>query len=160
MTRTYDAWKIDTIIKEETAKMREQYRKTMVATNLEQSKKLVELGIDESTADMCWSNSSVRGVNYTDPFELVPKTKEHIESVFNETFHDWNKYWELIPAWSLSALFELMPKVNGHYPDLCRGKETGFYYMWIEDVFDTQTFPNPIDAAFEMIVWLKENKYI
>ena len=34
MTRTYDAWKIDTIIKEETAKMCEQYRKNYDSNNI------------------------------------------------------------------------------------------------------------------------------
>lgn len=108
-----------------------------ICTSIEQSKKLIELGVDRNTADMNYWQLS----NY---YDLVPKDSHH-SGLSN------------IPAWSLSALLDLMPNVNGHYPELCRGKHTGQYYMWIEDTFDTQTFNNPIDAAFEMICWLKEN---
>ena len=113
-----------------------------ICTSLEQSKKLIELGVDVNTADMFWLTTD--------------KPRLHV------LVEDLEKYsrWDCMPAWSLSALLDLMPNVNGHYPELCRGKQTGQYYMWIEDTFDTQTFNYPIDAAFEMICWLKENKKI
>jgi hypothetical protein len=118
-----------------------------ICTSIEQSKKLIELGIDITTVDMYYLyDYNIK--EYDDDTQIIPQSElEQHFSLFPED----------IPAWSLSALLDLMPKVNGHYPELCRGKQTGQYYMWIEDTFDTQTFNNPIDAAFEMIVWLKEN---
>ena len=124
--------------------------KIMTATTLEQSRKLIELGISSDTADMHYAFSAIGGPAFQDMIDA--------SAILLPSSHNTKYPYE--PAWSLSALLELMPKVNGHYPDLCRGKETGFYYMWIEDVFDTQTFPNPIDAAFEMVCWLKENSKI
>lgn len=127
-----------------------------ICTTVEQSKKLIELGIDVDTSDMVYlksyfeeegeynllTGSYHEGYMEKDDGSLIPIFDEHI------------------PAWSLSALLDLMPNVKGHYPELCRGKLTGQYYMWIENTFDTQMFDNPIDAAIEMIVWLKENNKI
>ena len=58
-----------------------------IATTIEQSKHLLELGLDHKTADCNW----------------------------NTTFGDWflcigkNKLPHAVPAWSLSALLEVMP---------------------------------------------------
>lgn len=65
----------------------------MIATTPEKSRHLLELGLDPKTADCNW----------------------------NTTFGDWslcigkNKLPHAVPAWSLSALLEVMPK-----PDLYR----------------------------------------
>ncbi len=115
-----------------------------ICTTIEQSQKLIELGIDVNTADMCYR---IVAYNPDDIHVYQPYC-------FAGTLESD------IPAWSLSALLDLMPNVKGHYPELCRGKQTGQYYMWIENTFDTQMFDNPIDAAIEMIVWLKENNKI
>jgi hypothetical protein len=112
-----------------------------ICTSIEQSQKLLELGIDITTADMYYSyDYNIK--EYDDDTQIIPQS---------ELGQHFSLFPEDIPAWSLSALLDLMPNVNGHYPELCRGKQTGQYYMWIEDTFDTQTFNNPIDAAFEMI---------
>jgi len=108
-----------------------------ICTSIEQSKKLIELGIDRKTSDMYyWCGEDLRIGGYKAQDEEYD-----------------------VSAWSLSALLDLMP-VYGYYPELCRGRETHLYYMWIEDTFDTQTFDNPIDAAFEMVCWILENKKI
>ena len=99
---------------------------SMICTSIEQSQKLVELGIGINTADMCWQNNE-----------------------FPIGFNDD----DAVPAWSLSALLELMPITcilsitNGHYRISSNERNTLFHN-------------NPLDAAFEMIVWLKENKKI
>ena len=141
----------------------------MIATSLSQSRKLAELGIPSNTADMCWSNQSVKGVNYTDKFALVPKTREHIESVFNETFHDWNKYWELIPAWSLSAMLQYLREID-FFPEIQADEvyvTMSIYYY--DDEEGTVIHPmhelevkkdSFVDAVFELICRLKENKCI
>ena len=61
-----------------------------------------------------------------------------------------------IPAWSLSALMEFMNR-NGYSISLnCNGA------LWTVKFDDSKTYHYitcyySIDAAFEMVVWLKEN---
>lgn len=61
----------------------------MITTTLEQSEKLVKLGIDTSTADMCWCNNSVKGVNYTDEYAIYTHTVKELKSIFDETLNGW-----------------------------------------------------------------------
>ena len=121
---------------------------TKICTSLDQSKKLIELGIDVSTADMYWWNNT--------------EEKRYEPSVIDYGFSDMD-----ISAWSLNALLELMPKNESLTIDLCLGGSNGMEHTfdWFctcdenEDPYDYKTFhsDNPIDAAFEMICWLKEN---
>ena len=110
-----------------------------ICTDIEQSKKLIELGIDVDTADMChryrWSNNSFMHL------PCAEKAREPRGSITGD-----------IPAWSLSALLELMPTFtlngygNGQFN--CRDERADNYSL-----VDTC----PLDAAFEMVAWLKEN---
>ena len=102
-----------------------------ICTSIEQSKKLIELGLDVNTADMYY-------------------TSEHsTPSIMTGAKSDYSSY---VPAWSLSALLELMPNFtlngfgNGQFN--CRDERADTYAL-----VDTC----PLDAAFEMICWLKEN---
>lgn len=106
-----------------------------ICTSLEQSNKLIELGIDVSTADMYWWYSGRR---------------YYVESMDDD---DFNKESD-IPAWSLSALLELIPPGNILLRDALSGK-----YKCINTV-DSNLYDNPVDAAFEMVCWLKENEKI
>ena len=127
----------------------------MIATSIEQSKKLVKLGIDTSTADMCY-----REVAYN-------PDDNHVWQLY--AFYYVIDYGD-IPAWSLSALLELMPYevVLDEDESLILGihKEDSQYYFDYNNTYsgeihiDTLMCDDPIDAAVEMIVWLKENKYI
>ena len=70
----------------------------MIATTIEQSKHLLELGLDPKTADMAYICGAPESLNVVDDYYL-------------KDIHDEYD----IPAWSLSALLEVMPK-----PDLYR----------------------------------------
>jgi len=123
-----------------------------ICTSLEQSKKLIKLGIDISTADMFW-HRKLDGTHSLRVDDIMLKLDT--------------------PAWSLSALLELMPPYLFEfergidlniYPNLV-GKAWHCSYMpnavenMKNDKFKQITNgDNPIDAAFEMIVWLKKNK--
>lgn len=103
-----------------------------ICTSIEQSQKLIELGIDTNTADMCWLYAN----------------GEYFYEVKNGVLDD-----EDISAWSLTALLGLMSKSMISTPNpfsdnyCCRNVE-----------FDMEFYAdNPVDAAFEMVVWLKEN---
>lgn len=61
-----------------------------IVTTTEQSDKLLSLGIDPKTADMSYNYGRIMVVSY---FEWSKEMRK-----------------EVIPAWSLGALFELMPQ--------------------------------------------------
>ena len=101
---------------------------TKICTTIEQSKKLIELGIDVNTADMWY-------LPIKDSHKLVttPSLTRGI-----------------IPAWSLSALLELIPNYVINKSD---GKINLYYGLKV-------SHDNLVDAAFVMICCLKENRKI
>ena len=91
---------------------------TKICTDLSQSKKLLELGIDAETADMWW-NIGIGG--YSNP-SCVPVSDVDI------------------PAWSLTALLQLMPKDKEITWVLSYG---GWYGMgYVEEFFMTYETEN------------------
>lgn len=121
-----------------------------ICTDLEQSRKLVELGLDPTTADMYFEPS----VGFrTEPSEIkVGDIK--------------NAHPRSVPAWSLSALLELMPKIRVAAPIIVKALLEEKYYCHYQgigtfkEVYTTTFHEEPTDAAFEMVVWLLENGYI
>lgn len=117
-----------------------------ICTDLEQSRKLVELGIEPNTADMYFEPS----VGFrTEPSEIkVGDIK--------------NAHPRSVPAWSLSALLQLMPITC----DVIKDFHNRYYCSnkFDDNDFDTwhltTSCENPIDAAVEMVVWLLKNGYI
>ena len=106
----------------------------MIATSIEQSKQLVRLGLDQKTADMTWSASGNMLMVHT---SSKRGTKE-------------------FPAWSLSALLEVMPK-----PDLYR--ETAD--LWVCVAFFKEGSihgfgETAIDAACDNITKMFERGYL
>lgn len=135
-----------------------------ICTSIEQSKKLIELGIDINTADMHYSTWTILNEG---EYILSPNQGETIE----ELQEDYGN--QVIPAWSLSALLELIPPYLGEFKDgidfgfskAINGKWYSAYYIKLDDnglaSFNmTVTGDTAIDAVFEMIVWLKENNKI
>lgn len=128
---------------------------TKICTSLEQSRKLIELGIDVNTADMFWDTA--------EPLERIVPTVGPISDYYD--MEDW-----AIPAWSLSALLGLMPKLyefendpddGGCQPNLCKGWDNNqWHIVYRSSIYYTEWYDDPIDAAFEMICWLKENEKI
>ena len=109
-----------------------------ICTDIEQSKKLLELGIDVKTADMFWDT-------------LFAKKPE--AQVNNDHFIDEYDDEHRVPAWSLSALLDIL-------------SEQSFIIKTIKNEFNIDIpirhckiwFSSLLDAAFEMVVWLLENK--
>lgn len=108
---------------------------TPIATSIEQSKKLIELGIDINTADMYWWHTSLR--YYLEAMD---------DGDFNEVAGD-------IHAWSLSALMELIPNWTMDKTD--KVNLTCNPYDHCESCYE-----DPVDSAFKMVCWLLENKKI
>ena len=131
-----------------------------ICTSIEQSKKLLELGVDVNTADMyyeevCNSSKAIIG-NYILHNQCM-EDKDY-KKLSNPV---------LSPAWSISALLGLMPKLyefendpddGGCQPNLCKGWDNNqWHIVYRSSIYITEWYDEPIDAAFEMIVWLKEN---
>lgn len=120
-----------------------------ICTTVEQSKKLIELGIDVNTADMHYSTWTILNEGYI----LSPNQGQTIE----ELQEDYGN--QIIPAWSLSALLELMPLINHDTVNVFK-EEDGTYtalYRYTKGSPVIIKKESAIDAAFEMVVWLKEN---
>jgi len=114
---------------------------TKICTSIEQSKKLIELGIDVNTADMFYCNGHISVLQSSDFIT--------VNSRMREIYPEAENY---IPAWSLSALLDILT-------------EQDFIIKTIGNKFNIDIpirhwkiwFSSLLDAAFEMIVWLKEN---
>ena len=114
---------------------------TKICTSIEQSEKLLSLGLEPGTADMFY---------VTEIGTLVAESPYDVEGC--------EPCVPFVPAWSLTALLELMPLYNGTTPRLswCKGLYTCFYYQG-------KMISNPnsmVDAAFEMVCWLIEQEHI
>lgn len=102
-----------------------------ICTSLEQSKKLIELGIDRKSSDMYyWCGEDIRIGGYMAQDEELD-----------------------IPCWSLTALLDVYPMVVGRDMDM--------YCCWQNSKnLHSRHYDNPIDACYEMILKLKENNLI
>jgi len=126
-----------------------------LATTIEQSKRMLELGLDPDSADMWWSNRFV----YWQPTPMIGISEEQ-HQLYTFKWCD-----EDVPAWSLSALLDVMP--NNDYWEICLWQYKD--QRW-QCVFDDVEFSNgetksfvadtPIDAAYEMVCWLLEQGLI
>ena len=121
-------------------------------TSIEQSKKLLELGLNSETADMLWEQHF-----FEIPYVTVKPYTTKGRSIISH----------ILPCWSLGALMELMPKIKededdgGCYPTLCKGYNTDKWHcVYRSSIYITNWCDTSIDAAFEMVVRLLENGYI
>ena len=138
-----------------------------ICTSIEQSKKLIELGIDINTADMFWDTA--------EPLERIVPTVGPISDY--DDMEDW-----AVPAWSLSALMNLLPS---EFTEVGKYSTTTYVikirkykftdevnlhqiaygsYKWYEDggytwsdMINTGEKEDFLDACYEMVCWLKEN---
>ena len=120
-----------------------------ICTSQEQSKKLVELGIDIHTADIIYNILDESYIRHNTPIDKFHK-----------------------PAWSLTALMKLIPfqiiTKNERYGFRqwkgynTQGETYCFEYISSTNqrLYETYHWNNPLDAAFEMVCWLKKEEYI
>lgn len=131
-----------------------------ICTDINQSEKLIELGIDVNTADMFYADLIVNNKH-----EYVMHPLESYGFKTFKTFKDANESQtsKFIPAWSLSALLGLMPteyKKDEYY--VVAESHSDYYIVsyrncWDGCVHSEYSEESLLDVAFEMIVWLKEN---
>lgn len=125
-----------------------------ICTSIEQSKKLLELGLNPDTADMYWWSSGKR---------------YYIEAMDDDDFNEEGD----IPAWSLSALFDFLKNnINNHstyemvyLPSTFDGRGKHLYNTFRFSIDDTDFqkdvyTEDALDAVFEMVKLLFEEKKI
>ena len=131
-----------------------------ICTDIPQSKKLIELGIDVNTADMYYMYR-----HWEIDEETIGNQSDASIGLDLDFYYgtDNGKTYHYIPAWSLSALLDILPNKQG------RGTKSLYWFDdgWHCDYIDEDgasvcglSADSPIDAAFEMICWLKENNKI
>jgi len=137
-----------------------------ICTNIEQSKRLLELGIDPETSDMYW-----RELRYSEPVEYSLNYRPREMMLTSRTI--------AFPAWSLSALFELMPATlydkevkslhvgyrgsRPHFEYVVKTHDTEWYPEGYRPIYESSTSDKCktwLDAAFEMVCWLLKNNYL
>lgn len=114
-------------------------------TDLEQSKKLLELGIDANTADMEYMFHRNDG--------KIVAPSPFIKDGFENTGED--RVFDFTPCWSLEALISLLPK-RYCLETLDNGTYVCYNFLSQYEKFGK----TPIDAVYSMIVFLKEEKII
>ena len=114
-------------------------------TDLEQSKKLAEF-LSLESADMYYHK------NTKGDFVEYPHFNAEYKSMVDR---DINYNDEVIPCWSLAALFSVLTENKiCHYDDR-------YYCQYISEggefpTYSTDEYDNPVDACYEMIIHLNE----
>lgn len=118
-----------------------------ICTSVEQSKVLIKLGISEETADHCY---------------VLRRNSEPRLSLLNATLP--SGMLNSIPAWSLSALVNLLPPfIEEKQVEYCLTMTTAdrvvYWNPEKDNLFET-TQDNLLDAVVETIVWLVNENHI
>ena len=110
-------------------------------TSIEQSKRLLELGLNPESADMLYTWDTDNKTYYPLP-------------IIDDKEHDFPSG---LSCWSVGALLEVMPKWDDYSPYI--GKNECFYSNDDNEIYHREVGTS-IESAYEMIVWLLENNYI
>ena len=116
----------------------------MIATTSEQSQHLLELGLDPKTADMYY----------------LPQVMNDGETLWPiDDGYDLDDADQ--PAWSLSALLEVMPPfIKGHHLKIEKTRITDMWYLDYQYLTDSEPRKDLLTAAYEMVCWLLEQGLI
>lgn len=122
-------------------------------TSIEQSKKLLELGLNHESADMTYPwYIEDDGDKFEDGHQITTPV------IGKST---WRGY---IPCWSLAALLDVLPIYIGDYSK-CLYYDNGSWccgYMYDGDfmlTIEETKADNPVDACYKMIIKLKEKGF-
>ncbi|WP_106832204.1 hypothetical protein [Parabacteroides pacaensis] len=128
-----------------------------ICLSIEQMQKLKELGIEPKDASMCW----IRDGEGNATAEL------HDEFCYEMSF------MKPMPAFTLENILEMMPSsIRNKYLSIdtrqfflkmekFENRYKFFYYHFSFDpMIATPYYENAIDAAFELLCWLAENKLL
>ena len=118
-------------------------------TDIEQSKKLVELGIDVNTADMWYPPSLIK-------YGVVNKWLEN-PTIIKDIEHSKLKKEYYVPCWSLAAMLNVLPEIQGGYPVISL-YDNYIAYPHMSNLYTEAD--NLVDACVEMILKLHEQNIL
>lgn len=120
-------------------------------TTIEESKQLIEAGLDVNTADMFYHRSNKR-----DEYLISTGTNP---AIINKRFSYRNGY--VIPCWSSIALLNIIDNNDLVY-DISNDKNRKFKILVYKPDYINQKvkFCHTEHHIVDMIIWLLENNYI
>jgi hypothetical protein len=123
--------------------------------SVEQMKHLKELGLDTSDGSMCWC--------YALSYKNAKWELEIYEDVIDQKRD--SAFWEIIPTYTLQDILDKLPPVIKKYYWLAIrvSAHKGMWYVEYNGRGCTLSYfysENLIDAAYEMLCWCIENRYI
>lgn len=111
-----------------------------IATNIVQSKHLLELGLDRKSADMFYPTDG----------SSFPEVCDYGDNMQADN-----------PAWSLSALLDVMPPfIKGHHLEIAKTRFTDMWYLDYLYLTNSEPREDLLTAVYEMVVWLLEQGLI
>jgi len=113
----------------------------MIATTIEQSKHLIERGVDINTADMYYSHD-YNIDEYEDDAQIITQS---------ELGQHFSLFPEDTPAWSLTALLDFIPDM-----ELAKFTKDEKPWYFIGVPHHQEDAETAIEAAYKMVCWLKE----
>lgn len=110
-------------------------------TNKEQSRELVELGLESETADMFYFDDNGGDPNF--------KVRNGIQYYYESE--------DCLPCWSLGALLEVLAKKALEFDDDGSAVLSSYMGTWSVNMFDcpiecSENYDNPINAVYEMVI--------
>ena len=124
--------------------------------DVHQMQHLQELGLDTSNASALYCIDNETG-------EKQLMWNEQVEEADKD-----NEYFRIVPAYTLQDVLDALPKMIYPFPvhkigfELWIGSGKIFYANMfnLEDVLKVRYDKELIDAAYEMLVWCIENKFV
>lgn len=111
-----------------------------ICTTKEQSKRLLELGLDADTSDMCWLAKKLWG----DDVEIPEEERSYVLSTDKDDSF-CNRYdVDCVPAWSLHRLIAMLPDRNR---------------AWLTDYCDFKDCSKIYDEVISLIAYMVKEKY-
>ena len=127
-------------------------------SDLSQSRKLIEI-LPIETADMYWLNRYIDLTETKYEVFVIDKSNKYIDFFKSYAVAIDNK--ENIPCWILAALFSVIPEgiIENYYAPNIQ-KENGKYSIAYGNEELLCKADNPLDACYEMILNLHEQKLL
>ena len=118
-------------------------------TSIEQSKRLLELGLSPETADMVYIMFDGKPLNGDAELNTVFESKDNKWYWIDFIDGSWNVCEEDVVCWSLAALLSVMPSAS------LVSSDDHHYRLYCMERF-TEWYDNAIDACVDMIEKLHE----
>jgi hypothetical protein len=132
---------------------------TQICTTKEQSKRLLELGLDADTSDMCWLAKKLWG----DDVEIPEEDRSYILSTDKDDSFCSRYDVDCVPSWSLHRLIAMLPlEIEDDYSTESFLKIEGSNIMYKEKgifIYNSFEKDNIYDNIIDCIEWLIQDVY-